>query len=112
MSGLPYLPPEIINIIFSFVDDIDLKRHFHVQPHPIPRNDIRYSVLLNRPRIRQTVGKFHGGINEIYGEVVVKPHPCKTYFTVVCIRDKVIWSSYVWDPEHWNAHSQKRFYIS
>jgi hypothetical protein len=73
---LPYLPTEIKRHIISFVDDIDIRRHFGVY-NRIPRDDWRFCVLLKRPLIRQTHGKYHptNGANGLpYGEVIIPQH--------------------------------------
>jgi len=84
---LPYIPSEIKQLIISFVDDIDIRRHFGVYSR-IPRDDMRFGVLLTKPLIHQTHGKYHpttGAFGPSYGEVVIPQH----------VR-----------LQHWRAHTQ------
>ena len=75
-SELPYLPADIKRHIISFVDDVDIRRHFGVYSR-IPRDDMRFGVLLKKPLIRQIHGKYHptsGAHGPPYGEVVIPQH--------------------------------------
>ena len=113
-SGLPYLPPEIKRLILSFVDDIDIRRHFRVYSR-IPRDDPRVGVLLKRPTIKQVYGQYHptsGSAGIPYGEVVIPAwQPAgDLHVTVKTSRGRVVWEDFFQHPyKGTSLHS--RFYL-
>ena len=111
MSELPYLPSEIKQYIISLVDDIDIRRYFGVYSR-IPR-DWRFDVLLNRPLIHQTSGKYHptsGAFGPPYGEVVIPRRGGDLYITVLPIRGMVSWEDYT-DHPYKGITRGTRFYL-
>lgn len=80
--------------------------------HRIPTDDFRYSMLLNKKLIKQVTDKYHAGCYGHYGEVVVKDNGAtQTIFTSLPLDKKVLWSSYTWDHNQWNAYNQINFYM-
>ena len=88
-NSIPYLPPEIIHIIISYVDDIDIRRYFGIYRR-IPHDDWRFNVLLKMPLICQIHGKFHptnGANGHSYGEVIIQRKPANLHITVLFIKN-------------------------
>jgi hypothetical protein len=112
------LPPEIWERILSYTD-IETRVHFaRASPHLHMRNmvnalprDERHELVETRAPIRLVIGKFHPGLYGYYAEAKIPKRPFNMYITVLPLRRRVLWSSYIWDRDKREAGNQIHLYI-